>query len=203
MEINHIIFDLGNTLIDFDLHLASGRFSEKFKAPENDIYDFLFKSDFFTRFERGDIGPAELVSILNQKYHQDLTIDQFDRMFSPIFTPRTEMVSLIDVLKDDYELSILSNTNVLHSRYIEGTFPFLKSFDHLFYSFALRALKPHPEIFHQALSRTYSSPRECIFIDDIPMHVEGAARVGISAIQFKDEESLKIDLKAKGISGSF
>ncbi|MHB8481390.1 MAG: HAD family hydrolase [Nitrospiria bacterium] len=199
MEINHLIFDLGNTLIDFDLHLASGRLSKHFAVPEGDLYSFLFESDFFTRFERGDIGPAEVVATLNQKYDQDITIDQFDRMFSPIFTPRLKMVSLIESLKEDFELSLLSNTNMLHSRYIEGTYSFLKSFDHLFYSFALRALKPQPEIFHEVLSRTHSSPEECLLIDDIEKHGAGARKVGISSIHFKSEENLKKELEAKGI----
>lgn len=199
MAINHLIFDLGNTLINFNLHLASERLSELFKVPEKEIYDFIFKSKFFVDFERGDIGPSELVSILNQQFEQDLSVPSFDRIFSPIFSPRTEMIRLIDSLKEEYELSILSNTNILHSRYLEENYPFLQYFDHRFYSFALRALKPGAEIFQRVLSSSHSAPEEALFIDDIEMHVEGGKKAGIDSIHFKGEKDLLEELGKRGI----
>lgn len=199
MAINHLIFDLGNTLVNFNLHLASERLSELFKVPEKEIYDFIFKSKFFVNFERGDIGPAELVSILNQQFEQDMSVPSFDRIFSPIFAPRDEMVRLIDALKGEYELSILSNTNILHSRYLEETYPFLQHFDYRFYSFALRALKPDAEIFQQVLSGSHSAPEECVFIDDIEMHVEGGRKAGIDSIHFQGEEHLMKELRKREI----
>jgi FMN phosphatase YigB (HAD superfamily) len=199
LAINHLIFDLGNTLINFDLHLASGRLSELFKVPEQEIYDFTFRSKFFVDFERGDIGPAELVSLLNQQFEQDLSVPSFDHLFSPIFSPRNEMVRLINALKKEFELSILSNTNILHSRYLEETYPFLGYFDYRFYSFALRALKPDAEIFHRVLSGSHSSPKECLFIDDIEIHVEGGRKTGIDSIHFQGEEDLMKELGKRGI----
>ncbi len=199
MEINHFIFDLGNTLVDFDLHLASRRLAEHFKTSEDAVYDFLFKSDFFMRFEKGEIGPVELVARLNEHFNQEMGVPSFDLMFSPIFSPRNEMIGLIETLKKRYELSLLSNTNILHSRYLEENYPFLGYFDHRFYSYSLRALKPHPEIFLEVLSRTNSSPEECLFIDDMRGHAEGAEKMGIPSIHFQGEVHLKNELIKRGL----
>ncbi|MBI1823591.1 MAG: HAD family phosphatase, partial [Nitrospirae bacterium] len=197
---NHLIFDLGNTLINFNLHLASERLAKEFQMPEEEIYHYLFRSDFFVQFEKGDIGPVELVSKFNQKFDQDLTVSAFDDAFSPIFAPRTEMISLVETLVGKYELSILSNTNVLHWRYLEGNYPFLMQFDNRFYSFIMRALKPNPDIFNRVLSQTRTEPGECLFIDDLEIHVEGARRSGIDAIHFQGEEKLRDTLREKGIN---
>lgn len=168
--------------------------------PEEEIYHYLFRSDFFVQFEKGDIGPVELVSKFNQKFDQDLTVSAFDDAFSPIFSPRTEMISLVETLVGKYELSILSNTNVLHWRYLEGNYPFLMQFDNRFYSFIMRALKPNPDIFNRVLSQTRTEPGECLFIDDLEIHVEGARRSGIDAIHFQGEEKLRDTLREKGIN---
>jgi HAD superfamily hydrolase (TIGR01509 family) len=199
LPVNHLIFDIGNTLINFNLHLVSERFADLFDVSEGDIYDFIFKSEFFVKFEKGDIGPEELVSILNQHFQQDLTVNSFDQVFSPIFSPRIQMVNLIDKLRKEFELSLLSNTNVLHSRYLESQYSFLLQFDYRFYSHTLRVLKPNEEIYQLVLSRTLSDPRECLFIDDIEMHVEGARKSGIDAIHFQGEEQLEIELRKRKI----
>ena len=199
MEINHLIFDLGNTLLNFDLRLASTRLAAEIGFREEDLFDSLFGSELFTRFERGDVGPDELVSRINDRFASDLSVPQFDRMFSPIFTPRPRVISLLEMCKDRYELSLLSNTNVLHSRYIEATYPFMRLFDDRFYSHVLRAMKPHPQIFNEVLSRTQSIPEECLFIDDVLEHVEGARKTGIRGIHFLGEEQLEKELTELGI----
>jgi putative hydrolase of the HAD superfamily len=197
--INHIIFDIGNTLIDFDLDLVTRRLSSRINAAPEALHSFLFRSDFFRRFEKGEIGPDELVSLVNREFGQDLGVRLFDEDFSPIFTPRREMVDLVQSLLGRYELSVLSNTNVLHSRYLESNFPILAEFDHRFYSHALKALKPEPEIFQLVLSRTMSEPEECLFIDDIESHAEGARRCGMDAILFRGEAGLLAELKLRAI----
>jgi FMN phosphatase YigB (HAD superfamily) len=199
LPINHLIFDLGNTLISFDHHLATRRLSSVCHIPEEAIYNYLFKSDFIVKFETGEIGPVEVVSKFNQAFDRDLTVSAFEDSFSPIFSPRVEMERLIETLKESYELSILSNTNVLHWRYLEGNYPFLQRFDNRFYSFKLRASKPHPEIFRMVLSQTHSEPEECLFIDDIEINVEGARNSGMNAIHFQGEALLKKTFQEKGI----
>jgi FMN phosphatase YigB (HAD superfamily) len=199
LPVNHLIFDLGNTLINFDHRLATKRLSTICQISEEAIYNYLFKSDFIVKFETGDIGPVEVVSKFNQEFNQDLTVIAFEDSFSPIFSPRIEMGPLIESLKEKYELSILSNTNVLHWRYLEGNYPFLQQFDNRFYSFILRSLKPHPEIFRMVLSQTQSEPKDCLFIDDIEINVEGAKKLGMDAIHFQGEALLEKTLQERGI----
>ena len=197
MAVNHLIFDIGNTIVNFNLHLASEKLGRIFGVPEPDIYRFAFKSGFFTDFERGSIGPDELVSKLNQQFGQDLSLSTFDGLFSPIFSERPEMGGIISRLKGTYELSLLSNTNVLHSRYLEAHFPILMEFDHRFYSHSLKALKPDFDIYQTILSLTHSDARECLFIDDLETNVLGAQKAGLDAIHFKNEEMLLAELSVR------
>jgi HAD superfamily hydrolase (TIGR01509 family) len=56
-------------------------------------------------------------------------------------------------------------------------------------------LKPNPEIYEYFLERYSLKAEECVFIDDRPENIVGAALVGIKGIVFKDTEQLSAELE--------
>jgi putative hydrolase of the HAD superfamily len=48
--------------------------------------------------------------------------------------------------------------------------------------------KPDPRIFQLALDALDAGPSECVFVDDVPQHVEGARAVGIDAFRHTSTE---------------
>jgi FMN phosphatase YigB (HAD superfamily) len=45
-------------------------------------------------------------------------------------------------------------------------------------------------------------PGECLFVDDRPENVAGAARAGLPALRFVDAATLRRDLRARGVPGA-
>ena len=64
-------------------------------------------------------------------------------------------------------------------------------------SYAAKALKPAPQIYKVLLERYGLMPDECVFINDCLQNIEGAARVGIHGIHFKNITQVKKVLKNK------
>lgn len=60
--------------------------------------------------------------------------------------------------------------------------------------------KPEEGIYRLALDITQRPPEECCFIDDRPLNLEGAARVGMHVIRMQGVESLKAELAKLGVS---
>jgi putative hydrolase of the HAD superfamily len=60
--------------------------------------------------------------------------------------------------------------------------------------------KPDEKIYGLALDLIQKAPDECCFIDDRPVNIEGAAKVGMRAILMRDPAQLKKDLQALGVS---
>jgi 2-haloacid dehalogenase len=78
-------------------------------------------------------------------------------------------------------------------------FPFLNDFDGLALSGTLGLIKPDPDIYLW-LFKTYSlSPRDLVFIDDVPANVETAERLGMTGILFSQETKLRLDLERLGV----
>jgi HAD superfamily hydrolase (TIGR01509 family) len=69
-------------------------------------------------------------------------------------------------------------------------------FDHIFISSDLKLIKPSPEIFNHVLKEAGIVSEEAIFVDDSARNVEGAERIGIKSLLYKDAEQLGEDLHA-------
>src|SRR3990170_3516731 len=95
------------------------------------------------------------------------------------------LADLIERLKKDFRLCLLSNTNELHFEFIRKNFPVVYKFDMWVLSYEAGVMKPDPEIFRIALRKAGIEAEEAIFIDDIRGHVFGAQGLGINSVEFK------------------
>ena len=48
--------------------------------------------------------------------------------------------------------------------------------------------KPDKELFHIALSKLNSIPKQCIFIDDLERNIAAAKEIGIRSVLFSDSQ---------------
>ena len=66
-------------------------------------------------------------------------------------------------------------------------------------SYVVKAVKPSPAIYREAIARAGCGPEECFYTDDIPAYVEAARREGIDAVQFQSCAQLERELAAREI----
>lgn len=60
----------------------------------------------------------------------------------------------------------------------------LAAFDDVLEAAALGVLKPAPEAFTRAAGAIGEDPARCLFVDDLPANLEGAAAVGMATLHF-------------------
>ena len=191
-----IIFDLGKVILDFShLKIAEGlaRHSEhkRYQDPGNMMEDMLLNGNgVIARYDNGDMTTEEFFSYIKETFGLNISFLQFKRIWTEIFTENKGVGDLIERLKKDFTLFLLSNTNELHFTYIKESFPVVHKFDRWVLSYETGLSKPDPEIYRLALSQAGVKPSEAIFIDDIAGHVRGAQSVGIHAVEFKSVEQI-------------
>lgn len=198
--IKTVIFDLGKVLIPFDF--ARGyRAMEKFcDYPAAEIPKRIAATDLVHRFETGLVEPRDFVAQLTRLLDLRVTYEQFCEIWSSIFLPDTLVPeSLLAGIGARYRLLVLSNTNALHFAMVRRNYPLLRHFHHLVLSYEVKAMKPSPAIYREAIARAQGRPEECFYTDDIPAYVEGARREGIDAVQFESCAQLERDLAAREI----
>jgi len=198
--IKTVIFDLGKVLIPFDFSRGY-RAMEKFcDYPAAEIPKRIAATDLVHRFETGLVEPRDFVGQLSRMLDLHVTYEQFCEIWSSIFLPDTLVPeSLLAGIGERYRLLVLSNTNAIHFAMVRRNYPILRHFDDMVLSYEVKAMKPSPAIYREAIARAQCRPEECFYTDDIPAYVEGARREGIDAVQFESCAQLERDLAAREI----
>jgi len=198
--IKTVIFDLGKVLIPFDFSRGYRAMEPFCGYPAAEIPKRIAATDLVHRFETGLVEPRDFVAQLSRMLELRATYEQFCEMWSSIFLPDTLVPeSLLAGIGERYRLLVLSNTNALHFAMVRRNYPILRHFDDLVLSYEVKAMKPSPAIYREAIARAGCRPEECFFTDDIPAYVEGARHEGIDAVRFESCAQLERDLAARGV----
>jgi FMN phosphatase YigB (HAD superfamily) len=198
--IKTVIFDLGKVLIPFDFSRGYRAMEKHCDYPAAEIPKRIAATDLVHRFETGLVEPRDFVEQLSRMLDLRVTYEQFCEIWSSIFLPDTLVPeSLLAGIGARYRLLVLSNTNAIHFAMVRRSYPLLRHFHDLVLSYEVKAMKPSPAIYREAIARAQCRPEECFFTDDIPAYVEGARREGIDAVQFESCAQLERDLAAREI----
>lgn len=198
--IKTVIFDLGKTLIPFDFERGYRSLERICGARAEDIPRRLSATSLVTRFECGLVEPEEFVRGFSECLNIQLEYAQFCEAWSSIFIHEPLIPeSLLEALRRRYRLLLLSNTNAIHFAGLLETFPLLGHFDSFVLSYEVKAIKPAPKIYREAIRRAECRPEECFYTDDIPAFIEGARREGMQAVQFHSREQIEAAMREHGI----
>ena len=77
--------------------------------------------------------------------------------------------------------------------------PFLQHMQYTAVSGDLKLAKPEPEIFHHLLGVIGLPAEKCAFLDDSPVNVAAAQKLGLKAVLYKNDGSAAAQLRALGV----
>jgi len=195
-----IVFDLGNVLINFDYNIAVKKFDEIEPNLGNKFLEHHKNNYHIHRtFEKGIISEDEFVKIALAGVNNKVDAKTFSKIYSDIFIPNDDVISLLQILKKKFKLILLSNTDPLHKKYGWMNYKFLSHFDHLVLSFEVGSVKPEEKIFRKVEELSQLPSQEHLFIDDIAEYAEAAKKLGWDAIQFLNYPQLLAELTSRKI----
>lgn len=193
--IDNIIFDLGNVLMDIDVSLTLKKFIEigVTDLVSDDIHPH--QSGCFLDIETGHISPEEFIAQIKERYpkaqavNEELIFGAWNALLLPFDMERFKM---LDELRKNYKLYILSNTNLPHRRVFLETFrqqsggrEFESYFDKCYYSDALLMRKPDREIYDYVIKDAAIDASRSLFIDDNACNFSGAEEAGLKCYHLK------------------
>jgi len=195
-----IVFDLGNVLIPFDYTIAINKLNQIEPNLGNRFIDYYNSNYLIHRdFEKGIISESDFINAMLKAVNNKIDGETFCRIFSDIFTVNEDVVSLLPILKKDYKLFLLSNTNSIHQKYGWQIYEFLKYFDKLILSHEVQSIKPDKKIYLEVEKASGLPPEDHFYIDDIDEYVNVAKNLGWDAVQFVNFEKLLSDIKVRNI----
>ncbi|MCW8818437.1 MAG: HAD family phosphatase [Ignavibacteriaceae bacterium] len=196
-----IVFDLGNVLIPFDFKKALIKL-DQVENGLGDRFNNFFKANYnlHREFEKGKISDQDFIKRMLTIVDHKIDESTFCKYYADIFSLNEDVISLLPVLKKNYKLFLLSNTDSIHKKYGWEKYEFLKNFDRLILSFEVGSVKPEEKIYRTVEKASGFSSQEHLFIDDIQEYVDGSKNIGWDAVQFVNYQKLLNDLKERNIS---
>jgi len=201
LKIKTVISDVGKVIILFDNSIFFRKMTEFCPYSEEEIGKrALSELKLVQSFDKGEITPQEFYKEVIQKLGATIEYEHFFTIYNDIFSLNRPIVELMKKLKKSYKLVLLSNTDVMRFGFIRRKFPEVMIFDHYVLSFEVGFMKPHAQIYREALRRAETEATSCIFIDDREENIQSAEIMGIRGVHFTPNMDLENTLKGLGLT---
>ena len=191
-----IIFDLGAVILNINYQNTIDEFTKLGVNNAATFYSKKVQTNLFNQIETGMISSNEFLKAL-QKETKNANINQVEKAWNAMLLDLPEeRIQLIEKLKNNYSIYLLSNTNAIHIDAIKKQLgkrkwlAFCKLFDKMYLSHELGLRKPDVKIFEYILNEQKLKAEEVFFIDDSPQHIAGAKKIGIHCHYLLDDENI-------------
>jgi len=152
-------------------------------------------------FERGKITLQEYLERTIFYRPRSFTLDAFKQYMFSLSQPHPDTLQLAKDLSHSckYLMSTINNESKELNLHRIQTFGLREIFSLFVSSCFVGLRKPEDGIYRLALEITQRPPEESCFIDDRPLNLDSAARLGMHVIQMQNAEQLRQDLQKLGV----
>ncbi|PIY69014.1 hypothetical protein COY90_02885 [Candidatus Roizmanbacteria bacterium CG_4_10_14_0_8_um_filter_39_9] len=199
--IKHIIFDLGNVLLDQKTVSADVYFASVLGISEMDSKTFY--ETYHGDAVKGSVSFVDLVSLYKENFKCDLSKEEIYTRYKQLYihdvkSVNIALIELIKRLKINYSIYMMTNTLQPHFDHWK-TLDINHYFNRLFRSDADHFIKPEKESYLYVVNKIGAKAEECIFVDDLAINVRGAKDAGLQGIVYQNNNLLKRDLLKFGV----
>ena len=201
MAINAVFWDVGGVLLSnaWD-HEQRQCILKQFGLDEVEFesrHEMLVSS-----LERGKISLDEYLERTIFYRPRPFNLDEFKKYMFSLSQPCPETLQLAKEIAKSrrYLMATINNESKELNLFRIQTFGLREIFSLFVSSCFVGLRKPEAGIYRLALDITQRVPEECCFIDDRPLNLDAASRLGMHVIQMKSTEQLRQELQKLGVS---
>lgn len=202
--IRNLVFDFGGVIADFDFQQALAAFARIGLKNPTEYLDSYHQRDFFMMLESGAIDADEFVRRLNECSDRPVSYADAREAWMEFFLlpVPAERLAMLEELRRDYRLYVLSNTNPFvmswarSSEFTPAGKPLDAYFDRLYLSCEMKCMKPDRAIFDRMAADAGLIPSETIYVDDSRTNADAGAALGYRVLCPKSNSDWRGELKA-------
>jgi len=152
-------------------------------------------------FERGKISLQEYLERTIFYRPRSFTLEAFEQYMYSLSQADPQTLQLARELSKSckYMMSTINNESKELNLFRIQTFGLREIFNLFVSSCFVGLRKPEEGIYRLALEITQRPPEECCFIDDRPLNLDSASRLGMHVIRMENAEQLRQELQKLGV----
>jgi putative hydrolase of the HAD superfamily len=198
-RVEAILFDLGGVVIEIVGAEVMLDWCPALQDIET-LWRRWLDSPTVRRYETGAATRSAFAAAIVDEFALSITPEAFLAEFA--WWPRRLFDGADELLAElalRYRLASVSNTNELHWERFEREWNLSSRFAANFPSYAVGRLKPDADYFEHVLATLDVAPERALFVDDNPVNVAAAARLGIRARRAVGPEGVRAVLRELGL----
>ncbi len=195
MTIRAAFFDLGGVIVRTEYQTPRQRLAERLGMEYDELEKLVFASVSSQQASMGQISAEQHWQTVTKRLGKPPSEAQRIReeFFGGDIVDR-DLLAFIRALRPRIYTGIISNAWPDLREYIVKQ-KFDDAFDHLVISAEVGVMKPEERIYRIALEQAGVSPSEAVFVDDMPVNIEGCRAVGMHGIHFRTPQQALAELR--------
>ncbi|MCC6186655.1 MAG: HAD family phosphatase [Chitinophagaceae bacterium] len=200
--IKHIIFDLGNVLLNINPNLTYEALKKLGIPNFETAYKELVENNLFNRLETNEVSAADFIQTISDLCPQPIAtqaiIDAWNALLLDFPLRRLQILQQLQL---HYDLILLSNTNEIHEQCFNQKLQLAHGipnigvfFDKVYFSHRIGMRKPNQAIYERVIDDCGFCPEHTLFIDDLEDNVLAAAELNIQTIWLKEGMTIEKDI---------
>ncbi len=203
-KIKNIVFDFGGVICVSKIERCIEAFEEIGLKDAHKYLDAYAQTGLFGDLENGTVSDIEYMQELSKLVRREVSWQECQHAWHCFVAevPERNLDALLKLRGQGYNLALLSNTNPFVASWFRSS-----EFDgkghgldyyipNLYLSFEQKVMKPDVRIFqHMLVSEGFNS-EETLFVDDSPINIEAAKKVGLITFQPQNGEYWENRLQA-------
>ncbi|MBN2597620.1 HAD family phosphatase [Labilibaculum sp.] len=187
-SVPNIVFDFGGVLLNINTDQAVRSFKEIGLTDINVVKNEYRTNGLFDRLEKGTISADQFRLEIREHINRKVTDQQIDMAWNSMLLDLPyERLEMLEMLKRNHRIFLLSNTNIIHWKAYMGMIKKVHGvclsdfFEKDYYSHNMGLRKPDPKIYTTLLENEGLIASETLFIDDMMVNTEAAKLLGMKA----------------------
>jgi len=197
----NVIFDLGGVVFTWQPEvLIQNLFNSK--ATQDIVRRQIFHHPDWVALDCGTLALDKAVkkAVKRTKLSSKLIFKLLSQQIPQALKPMLQSIDLIhSVKKAGHRVYVLSNMQASSIKHIERHYSFWDIFDGRVISCRVHKVKPEAAIYQHILHQFMLRPRHTIFIDDMRVNLDTAAKFGITPILFESAPQCTSELRKCGV----
>jgi len=198
-EIRNIIFDLGGVLLNINYQKTADAFQRLGFEQFNNMYTQYTADEVFSKLETGKISNEDFYETLLSKSTHPISVADLRAAWNAMLLDfRSESLTKLQQLKQQYQVYLLSNTNDIHWQAFQSIFTESTGeatiddyFHKAYYSHQVGLRKPNADIFEFVAADAGLERAKTLFIDDSYNNIEAAASLGFQTHLLLEGEKME------------
>jgi epoxide hydrolase-like predicted phosphatase len=187
MKVSTIFWDVGGVLLRTEDPRPRELLAAQFGKSRQELDELVWGGELGRAAQLGEITAAERWAEVGRQLGIPAAgLVHFREEFFAGDRLDTSLLAWIRQLKTHYKIGIISNAMSDTRAFLTEQLQISEAFDDMVFSAEIHLMKPDPRIYRLALDRLGVEAEAAFFVDDSRPNVDGARRLGMKAVHFRN-----------------